>query len=245
MIRAVTSLATLMVACVAPAHARSELAAALAEPTVEVDVDYAGARVTLFAVSDLSDDPNVAYAVALVGPRRAYAITRHDSPEKERFEFVSAPAVLAVAAEENLLDIASPEALMRANIHARYAAKPAPDGMEDPQLDEWREAFAALKSEQGLFAWIPDGVERLNGGLIRADIDLPAAAPPGDYDVRIFMFRAGVLEAEAEAPLELIRKGAENALFDLAHARPLLYGLSAVGMGALVGLAGALMNRRN
>ncbi len=234
-----------MLCLTGPALADTQLSAALVDPTIAVDVDYGGARVTLFAVSDMSDDPHVAYAVALVGPRRPYAVTRMTPAGKQRFEFVSAPAVLAVAAEANLLDIASPEALMRANIHARYAAKPGTDAMQDPELDTWREAFAALKSDQGLFAWIPDGVARLEGGLIRADINLPAAAPPGDYDVRIFMFRAGILEAEAEAQLSLERKGAENALFDLARTHPLLYGLVAVLMGSLVGLAGALMNRRD
>ena len=219
------------------------LAAALANDIIRVDVDYTGARVTLFAVSSRADDPKVAYAVALVGPHRPYVVTRKTDDGKERFEFISAPAVLAVAAEADLAKLASPDAMIRAGIHARYAAKPATDQMDNPDLGMWRHAFADLKTEAGLFRADLEGVERLEGGLIRADIDLPAAAPPGDYDVRIFMFEDGVLTAEAEAPLSLKRHGTENALFNLSRNLPWLYGLIAVFLGAAVGSIGVLLER--
>ena len=156
------------------------LTAALANDRIDVDVSYTGARITLFAVSTAPNSAEVAYAVALVGPHRPYAITRHtETTGKKRLEFVSAPAVLAVAAEEELPEVATTDALIRARIHDRYAAKVDPGDLDDPELDEFREAFANLKRESGLFYTRLGGVTRLSGGLIRADIDLPAAAPPG------------------------------------------------------------------
>lgn len=223
---------------------RPNLAAALSEHHIEVDVDFSGTRITLFAVSDEWDNPDVAFAVALVGPHKPYAVTRHSKNEKERFEFISAPAVLAVAAEQTLNEISSPEALALAGINPRYSAKPLPEYASDPKLEYWRHAFAELKAQDGLFSTHDQGLERLDGGLIRADIDLPAAAPPGEYDVRIFLFQDGVLLAEAQTPLKLEREGVEHALFALSHNHPIMYGLLAVLLGCGVGIGAALFGGR-
>lgn len=223
---------------------RPHLAAALSEHKIEVDVDFSGTRITLFAVSDEWDNPDVAFAVALVGPHRPYAVTRHTKDAKERFEFVSAPAVLAVAAEQSLKEIGSPEALALAGINPRYSAKPLPDYASDPKLEYWRQAFAELKAKDGLFSSHDEGLERLDGGLIRADIDLPAAAPPGDYDVRIFLFKEGVLLAEAQTPLALKREGVEYTLYGLSKKQPILYGLLAVFLGCFVGIGAAMFGSR-
>ncbi len=220
------------------------LAAALSEPQISVDVDFSGTRITLFAVSDEWDNPNVAFAVALVGPHRAYTVVHHLQKSKERFQFVSAPAVLAVATETQLREEGSQEALVIAGVHPRYSAMPAAEDIKDPKLAIWRKAFADLKTKNGLFSSHDDGLVRLDGGLIRADIDLPAAAPPGEYDVRILLFEDGVLLAEADAPLTLSRDGIEHTLFELSNEHPIFYGFLAVLLGCSVGVAGAMMGGR-
>ncbi len=227
-----------------PPSERPHLAAALAEAEIEVDVDFSGTRITLFAVSDQWENPDIGFAVALVGPHRPYAVTRTVKKEKERFEFISAPAVLAVAAEKSLDEIGSAEALILAGINPRYSAMPRPENINDPKLDLWRQAFAELKAQDGLFHTHESGLERLDGGLIRADIDLPAAAPPGEYDVRIFLFKEGVLLAEAETPLELRREGMEYTLFNMSRNHPILYGLLAVLLGCCVGIGAAVFGGR-
>ncbi|MFC7291171.1 TIGR02186 family protein [Hirschia litorea] len=223
---------------------KPRLSAALSEPEIKVDVDFSGTRITLFAVSDEWDNPNVAFAVALVGPHRPYVVVRQKEKTKERFEFVSAPAVLAIATETTLREEGSNEAFIIAGVNPRYSAMPAPADMTNPNLAMWRKAFADLKAEDGLFSTHDTGLERLDGGLIRADIDLPAAAPPGEYDVRILLFQDGVLLAEAETPLTLSRKGVEHALFELSHDHPYFYGILAVLLGCMVGCIGALMGGR-
>ena len=222
------------------------LTAALAQPVVSVDVNFSGAPVTLFAVSNAEEADLVAYVVALVGPRRPYAMTQlQDTGLRKRLEFVSAPAVLSVAAEEELPEIATTDALVRAGIHDRYAAKVGPDDVEDPDLDAFRTAFLELQRKAGLFSTTYGGLTRIGGGLIRADIYLPAAAPPGDYDVRIFMFRDGEVVAEAKAPLTLIRQGAESTLWNMAHHYPVIYGILAVCIGVAVGGIGAATGKRD
>ncbi|MEM6627353.1 MAG: TIGR02186 family protein [Pseudomonadota bacterium] len=228
-----------------PLYANADtIAAALAEDSVEIDVDFDGARVTLFGVSNAADDPDAAFVVALVGPSRPHAIVRNTPNGEERFEFVSAPSVLAVAAEPSIAEIVSPDALIRAGVNARYAAKPAPQDMTRTDLDVWRTAFADLKTEAGLFSGDMDGVRRLEGGLLRADIDLPAEAPAGEYDVRAFVFRDGEMVGEFHTPLYLERKGAESFLYNLSRDRGVLYGLIAVLVGVGVGGLGAYFGRR-
>ncbi len=220
---------------------KPELSAALSESKIKVDVDFSGTRITLFAVSDQWDNPSVTFAVALVGPQRPYTITHHTKNNKERFVFVSAPAILSVATEAGKDDIETAKELNLANINPRYSAMPEPDNMNDPKLEYWRQAFADLKTQKGLFNTNTHGLQRLDGGLIRADIDLPAAAPPGMYDVRILLFQDDTLLAETQTPLLLERKGVENALFTLSLKHPIIYGFLAVLLGCSVGIGAAFL----
>ena len=82
-------------------------------------------------------------------------------------------------------------------------------------------------------------IKRVGEGLIRADIDLPAAAPPGAYEARIYMFNGEVATAESRTTLIVERQGAEHALFGLSHDYPILYGIVAVLIGCAIGLIGS------
>src|SRR5690606_19439548 len=87
------------------------IVAGLAEETVEVKVNYSGARVVLFATGPAEDNEGSGIAVALIGPPQPQEVVRLTAEGEERFQFVSAPSVFAIAAEPQVTGAVAPEVM--------------------------------------------------------------------------------------------------------------------------------------
>lgn len=242
----------LLLACLSPAASaqRGEgpeqpaIAAGLAEDTVEVKVNYSGARIVLFATAPAGETEGTGLAVALIGPPEAQEVIRRTPSGERRFQFVSAPSVFAVAAEPQVAGAVSEDVMVEAGLNAAASAMPRADRLVAPDLSAWRAAFVELKMNQGLYSFDDATIERLNGGLRRARILLPANAPPGDYRVRAVAFRNGQQVGETEERLTLVRGGMDATLFNLSRQHGFIYGFIAVLLGVLVGAVGAWVGRR-
>ena len=241
----------LVAACIAPfAQAQREgpelppIAAGLAEDTVEVKVNYSGARIVLFATGPAGESEGTGLAVALIGPPASQEVIRRTPAGERRFEFVTAPSVFAVGAEPQVAGSVSEEVMIEAGLNAAASAMPRADQLTSPDLAAWRAAFVELKMDEGLYSFDDTTIERLDGGLRRARILLPANAPPGDYRVRAVAFRNGQRVGETEQTLTLLRGGMDATLFDLSRRHGFIYGFIAVLLGVAVGAVGAWVGRR-
>lgn len=223
---------------------RATLTTGLSVDAIEVRVNYAAQRITLFASSSEIDDPDAAFAVALIGPALPHRLTRRDADGVTRFTFPSAPIVFATVAEPQIETAAGADARIAAEFDAAFAAMPEPKAFADPALGAWRAALVRRKEEQGLYAHSAASIERLEGGLLRASVAIPPDAPPGAYRVRAAVFRNGALVATAEQPLELKRGGLDATVYDLATRHGVVYGALAVLLGGVFGAAAALIGRR-
>ncbi|MDZ4759901.1 MAG: TIGR02186 family protein [Alphaproteobacteria bacterium] len=220
------------------------IAAGLAEDTVEVKVNYSGARIVLFATSPFGEDPATGFAVALIGPSAPQTVLRRTAAGRERFEFVAAPTVFAIGAEPQVAETVTPETMILAGLNAAGSAMPEARNLASPDLALWRAAFVELKMDQQLYSLDETTIERLDGGLRRVRINLPANAPTGVYRVRAVAFQNGQRIGETEQTLTLIRGGMDATLFDLSRKHGVIYGFLAVLLGSLVGLIAAWVGRR-
>jgi uncharacterized protein (TIGR02186 family) len=251
--RFASAIALALAACAAPAVAAPPaqtdcLSSGLAEDQVEVKVNYSGARIVLFASSPQTADPETLLVVAIIGPddkngTKTTLLQRTPSGPKT-FDFVTAPKVFAVGSEPGVIDSVSPEVLAAAGLNAAEAAVPRAADLRDPALPQWRSALVELKMAEKLYSVDYNTIERLNGGLRRARINLPPNAPPGDYRVRAGVFKDGKAICQSERKLVLTRGGLEATLFDLSRKHGLIYGIVAIALGTSVGLLGALVGRR-
>jgi uncharacterized protein (TIGR02186 family) len=250
--RAVVAALTLLLLASASASAqriegpdKPFMAAGLAENEVEVKVNYSGTRVVLFATAPQPENETSGLAVALIGPMaRQTMIHRTASGAEEKIEFVTAPLVFAVGAEPQVARTVPEETMVEAGLNAQASAMPRSDQLMSPDLDAWRRAFVDLKMSQGLYSFGDTTIERLDGGLRRAKINLPLNAPPGEYRIRAVAFRNGQRVGETEQVLTLVRSGLDATLFDLSRQHGLIYGIVAVMIGAMVGGAAAWFGRK-
>jgi len=220
------------------------LPAGLAEDSIEVKINYSGARIVLFAGSPASEDATTGLAVALIGPSLPTTVVRTIDDEQTRFQFASAPAVFVTGAEDRVAETVTPEALAAAGLDPAANAIPPRNEADNPDLAAWRAALVALKARED--DYLPAGatIERLEGGLRRAKMRLPPDSPPGRYRVRAVMFQNGKPIGQAEHTLTLVRGGMDATMYDMATRHGLAYGFVAIVLGVLVGGVAAFVGRR-
>ncbi len=265
MIRLVLGVAALL--SVAPAWAQdpvpdARIAAAVTEDVVEIRSDFAGAPLTVFGAAEgLQDGDDI--VVAVRGPQRDLRVMKKErvlgiwiNAAPVRFEDVA--SYYAVASTRPLQDFASFGALRRNGIGMAHLPLRAPDeertetllgvpGVRVSDLGaeivDYREAVVRNKTRQSLYVEADGGVERLEGGLFIARLFLPSETPVGDYTIEVYLFRDGAPIATRQAELSVAKAGLERVLYDLAHERPILYGLLALILAALSGWLAALVTR--
>jgi uncharacterized protein (TIGR02186 family) len=223
---------------------RTPISAGLAEETVEVKVNYSGARIVLFATSPAAEDPLTGFAVALIGPPAEASVIQRTPQGDRKFRFVRAPSVFAIGTEPIVVETVQPETMTEVGLNAAASAMPRADQLMAPDLEAWRAAFVDLKMNEGLYSLDDATIEKLEGGLRRARINLPANAPPGKYTVRAVAFRNGQRIGETEETLTLQRSGLDATLFDLSRSHGFVYGFVAILLGVGVGAIAAWAGRR-
>lgn len=251
MMRPALLLAALILSVAPPAAAqqreaaeRPVLAAGIADDKIEVQVNYSDSSIVIFAATPQPEDASSGLAVALVGPMVPQRMTRRTPRGEQRIEFVAAPQVFIVGAEQAVTDTVPLDVMQEAGLNAQAAALPRIDQLLSPDLDAWRSAFVNLKMERGLYALGRAEFKHFDGGLRRATIDLPKNAPPGEYTVRAVAFRSGVMVGESRQTFTLARSGLDATLFDLSRQHGLIYGFVAVMLGVLVGGVAAWLGRK-
>jgi len=121
--------------------------------------------------------------------------------------------------------------------------KPLPD-TDNVDAARFRSAVIRLKKEQNLFQEHDDGVSFVGRSLFRANIAMPVNVPVGRYTADIYLFRDGELISKNLSTLEVSKVGFERTIYVLAFSHPFVYGLLAVLIAVLAGLAGWFAFRR-
>ena len=122
-------------------------------------------------------------------------------------------------------------------------AQRMPDALP-PVRTDFDAAFFRLMQKENLFDLDEGAVEFLSPHLFRAPIALPANVPIGWYTATVYLFSGGVLLAKTTQDFSILKGGFEQAITDLAHQQPALYGLATVIVACFTGwLAGVAFRR--
>lgn len=251
-------------AAVAPAPEMSvatladlRVAAALTDARVQVDSRFRGASIVLYgAVFNPTDDPTDVVVVVrgpdapvrLVKKTRNLGVWLNSRPVL----FEGAPGFYMTASTRPLADIAGFGQLRRLGVGVDHLRIDAPEetrtvtryGVRDVVVSrlgedylDWRRAVIRLREAAQLYDTDPDGVSFVDRGLFRAQVELPATAPTGEYHAEVWLFRDGEPAGVSNLTLTVEKVGFEREVYELAHRRPWLYGVFCVllagGMGYL------------
>jgi uncharacterized protein (TIGR02186 family) len=242
---------------VAPA-AGERLVVSLSNHRVMVTSNFVGDELVLFGgvEQDQASRPRRGgydIVVTVTGPRQSMVTFRKarvlgiwvntDSRELE-----NAPAYLAVLANRPLDAIANAEILRRLQLGLDNIPLPqrASVNIADSSSDDpFRLAFIKIKTDQGLYREVSNGVTFLAPALFRASIPLPAEVPVGTYEVDVRLFADGVQIARAPSPFEVYKSGFEQVVTNAAREHGFLYGLATSMMAVLIGWFASVVFRRD
>jgi uncharacterized protein (TIGR02186 family) len=241
------------------------VAAALTDARVRVDSSFSGASIVLYgAVFNPGDTPADVVVVVrgpeapirLVRKTRTFGIWLNSRPVL----FEGAPGFYMTASTRPLSDIANFGELRRLGVGVDHLRIAAPEerrtvtryGVRDVVVSrlgedylDWRRAVIRLKEATALYDTDPDGVTFVDRGLFRAEIELPAVAPTGQYFAEVWLFQDGQPVSVSNLTLTVEKVGIERDVYEFAHRRPWTYGVLCVLLAGLMGYVGSRVFRRS
>jgi uncharacterized protein (TIGR02186 family) len=174
--------------------------------------------------------------------------------------FEGAPGFYMTASTRPLSDIADFGQLRRLGVGVDHLRINAPQesrtvtryGVRDVVVSrlgedylDYRRAVIRLREAAALYNTDPDGVEFVDAGLFRAEVELPAVAPTGQYFAEVWLFQDGEPASVSNLTLTVEKVGIERDIFELAHRRPWSYGVLCVLLAAFTGWAASRVFRRD
>jgi uncharacterized protein (TIGR02186 family) len=254
-----------MVAAAPPPEPPAAVSAALTEAHVRVTSGFRGARIVLYgAVIDPAQRPSDV-VVLVRGPEQPVRVARKVRAaglwiNSRPVVFHGAPGFYMAASTRPLDEIARFGVLRRLGagvdhlrinapaeqrVETRYGVRDMVVSRLGADYYDWRRAVVRLKTEARLYAADDRGVAFVDKGLFRSEIELPAEAPIGRYDVQILLFQDGRPVSARSRTLTVEKVGVERALYLFAHRRPWSYGLASVAIALFAGWAASAAFRRS
>ena len=241
------------------------VAAALTDAQIKVDTRFSGASIVLYgAVFNPTDTPTDVVLVVR-GPDETIRLvkkTRHNGVwlNSRPVVFEGAPGFYMTASTRPLADIADFGQLRRLGVGVDHLRINAPEeassvtryGVRDVVISrlgedylDWRRAVIRLKETAGLYKSNPQGVDFVDRGLFRAEVELPATAPTGTYYAEVWLFQEGAPISVSNMTLTVEKVGLERRIYQFAHRQPWLYGILCVLIAAGIGyLASRIFRNR-
>jgi len=236
-----------------PPTPREEVVSDISTREISIQSNFTGIEILIFGSVDFSgaaepDKEIYDVIVVLRSPDQAVVARR-----KERMAgiwvngtgkiYPTVPGFYAVLSSRPLRAITSDETLKMLgigvnNIDFGRMAK------SDSDEETFHSTVIRLKEQQQLFQEHDDGVTFIGRSLFRASVDLPVNVPIGRYTADVYLFRDGHAVSKSQSTLEVSQIGFERAIYLMAFHQPLIYGLVAVLLAVLAGLAGWVAFRR-
>jgi uncharacterized protein (TIGR02186 family) len=250
--------AIICLAVATPPVMAAEISIALTDDLIRVDTGFTGARLTLFGAVTGVDNPEETVEVISVirGPQTRFKIRQLEQKnliwmpgDSHRIE--SAPGLYLTNATRPISDIAPLPDQAAYHLGTDFLgvnASASPDNHSDNEIDEHEQLFAkAFLSEiksRGLYRDRIGGIEFKKGALFTINVNLPANTPVGDYNVSVYLYRNGAYLAHDSAQLAVNKVGIERQIYELAHTRPVSYGIFSVALSLFAGWVASLAFRK-
>ncbi len=240
-----------ILATVTPAPA-ADIAVALTNERIAVDTGFSGAKLTLFgAVEGIATPRETVDIISVIqGPATEFKIRKLEknkliwTPGKARI-INEAPGLYLTTSTRPIGDIAPLPDQAAYRLGADFLGVTVEDHIGDDITGSvFANAFLSEAEDAGLYHDQVGGIEFKKGALFAINVDLPANTPVGEYTAAVYLYQDGVLLGRDSAALIVNKVGIERQIYDLAHERPVSYGLLCVVLSLFAGWAAALAFRK-
>jgi uncharacterized protein (TIGR02186 family) len=116
--------------------------------------------------------------------------------------------------------------------------------VDNKEIGGYKQALLDKMAKDELIDFEVFDLPFLEGTLFRIRVNFPEKVLPGIYSAEIYSFNEGRLLGMQSIPIKVEKVGIEATVHNFAHDRPVLYGLFAIFIAALMGwVAGSLFRK--
>jgi len=182
--------------------------------------------------------------VTIASPRDPVTVRRKDKRlgiwvNVEAFDVDLAPSFYAVATTGPFDRIVSEASDLWHQISVRQLIRAVTVPASTNNKDQFTEALVRVREEQGLYQMLPGSVQLQEQTLFSTSVSLPSNLVEGAYSARIFLMRDGQVVSQHQTSIDVQKVGIERWLYNLAHERPVAYGLLSLDIAIFSGWAAA------
>lgn len=220
-----------------------EVVAGLSQARVAITAGFHGSEILVFgAVKRTAPIPNVPLDVIVTvqGPSVPVTVRKKDRRfgiwvNTEAIEVDAAPSFYAVRTTGPIDKVLeeTEDLRYRVSISQAIRAVDVAEGIED--AGAFTEALVRIRSNDDSYQIRPETIEMSEQTLFRTSIALPSNLTEGDYKTRIFLTREGKVVDVYETTLGVSKVGLERWIYNLAHEKPLIYGLLSLTIAIAAG----------
>lgn len=235
----------LLLLLVAPAQAFEDVVADLSQNRVSITTSFDGSEILIFGAVKrntpvpIGSDP-LQVIITVTGPSEPVTVRRKDRRfgiwvNTDSVAVDEAPAFYAVASSVPLSVALSETEDTRHKVSVERAIRNVGETTAELNSGEFTEALIRIRETSGAYMTASAPVEVVQETLFSTEVSLPANLVEGDYAVRIFLTRGGAVTALYNDSIVVSKVGLERFIYNLAHERPLVYGLLSLAIAIAAG----------
>jgi uncharacterized protein (TIGR02186 family) len=224
-----------------PAKAE-EIVLGLSRDEVAITATFEGSEILIFGAikrdAPVDAEGDLGVIVTVAGPDNPVTVRKKDRRlgiwvNVESVDVDIAPTFYAVATNRPLNEILSATEDLNTRISTERAIRSI--GAPAENVQSFTEALIRIRSGQGLYQTLPEGVSVAEEALFRTLIPLPANLTEGEYKAEIYLTRGGQIIDLYTTTIPVKKVGLERWLYNLAHENPFLYGLMSLSIAIAAG----------
>ncbi len=238
---------TAMISLVGPAVSQ-DIVMGLSKQEIGITEFFDGSEILIFGAvkhqSEASSEGDLDVVVTIASPRIPVTVRRKEKRlgiwvNVDALEVDLAPSFYAVATTRPFDEVVSQASDLWHQISVRQLirAVSVPVAVENPE--EFTESLVRVRENDGLYQTLSGAVILQDQTLLSTSVSLPSNLVEGAYTARIFLMNDGDVVSEYQTSIDVRKVGMERWLYNLAHERPVVYGLLSLAIAIFAGWAAA------
>ncbi|MCG6903088.1 MAG: TIGR02186 family protein [Rhodobacter sp.] len=225
----------LMILLALPAHGE-EVLADLSQNRVSITANFDGSEILIFGAVKREtpiprDGGQLEVLITVAGPSVPVTVRRKAKwngliwINTEAVEVDSAPSFYKVATSGPFNEVLKDTEDLRHKVSIERAIRSVGAPMTVADAASFTDALIRIRKHENLYQEQPNAVIVNEQTLFRTSVALPSNLTEGNYTARIFLTRDGRVVDVHETVIYVQKVGLERFLYNLAHERPLVYGI--------------------
>ncbi len=231
----------LLIALVFPASAAlsQAIVSDLSQNRVSITANFDGSQIFIFGAvkSNIMPDMNAGpldVIIEVSGPSGPVLVRKKEYKygiwvNAEAVTVDRAPSFYSLAGTRPVNEILPASEREKYNLGLDYAVGGSAAG------PEYAKAVVRIRQDSGVFATTESSVKLSEQTLFTTEVDLPSNLVEGDYTASIYLVRDQKVVASSTSSIMVRKAGLERWIYNLAHEKPLIYGLLSLLVALVAG----------